>query len=83
MATAIQQITNGVHFLAPELILVIAVCVMFLTGPFFVTEAGVGAAGLLAAVHRPDVAGAAAAGGSAGVAGAFAASAAGGAIAGT
>lgn len=46
MATAIQQITNGVHFLAPELILVIAVCVMFLTGPFFVTEAGVGAPGL-------------------------------------
>lgn len=46
MATAIQQITNGVHFLAPELILVVAVCVMFLTGPFFVTEAGVGTPGL-------------------------------------
>ena len=46
MATAIEQITNGVHFLAPELILVLAVCVMFLAGPFFVTEAGVGASGL-------------------------------------
>ena len=46
MAIAIEQITNGVHYLAPELILVLAVCVMFLTGPFFVTEAGVGAAGL-------------------------------------
>jgi len=46
MATAIQQITNGVHFLAPEIVLVVTVGVMFLTGPFFVTEAGVGAAGL-------------------------------------
>ncbi len=46
MAIAIEQITNGVYYLAPELILVLAVCVMFLTGPFFVTEAGVGAAGL-------------------------------------
>jgi NADH-quinone oxidoreductase subunit N len=46
LATAIEQITNGVHFLAPELILVLAVCVMFLTGPFLVTEAGVGAPGL-------------------------------------
>ncbi|MBA4106035.1 MAG: NADH-quinone oxidoreductase subunit L [Pirellula sp.] len=46
MATAIEQLTNGVHFLAPELILVVTVCVMFLTGPFFVTEAGVGAPGL-------------------------------------
>jgi NADH-quinone oxidoreductase subunit N len=46
MATAIDQINNGVHFLAPELILVVTVCVMFLTGPFFVSEAGVAALGL-------------------------------------
>ena len=46
MATAIDQINNGVHFLAPELILVVTVCVMFLTGPFFVSEAGVAAPGL-------------------------------------
>jgi NADH-quinone oxidoreductase subunit N len=46
MDTAIRQLTNGVHFLAPELILVLAVCVMFITGPFFVSEAGVAAPGL-------------------------------------
>ena len=46
MATAIQQITNGVHYLAPELILVLTICVMFVTGPFFVTEGGVAAPGL-------------------------------------
>ncbi|WP_428308766.1 NADH-quinone oxidoreductase subunit N [Lacipirellula sp.] len=46
MATAIDQINNGVNFLVPELILVVTVCVMFLTGPFFVSEAGVAAPGL-------------------------------------
>ena len=46
MGTAISQITNGVHFLGPELVLVLAVCVMFITGPFLVTEGGVAAPGL-------------------------------------
>ena len=46
MATAVQQLVNGVHFLAPELILVVTVCVMFITAPFFVSEAGVAAPGL-------------------------------------
>lgn len=46
MNTAISQLTNGIHFLGPELVLVLAVCVMFITGPFLVTEAGVAAPGL-------------------------------------
>ncbi|BBO31911.1 NADH-quinone oxidoreductase subunit N [Lacipirellula parvula] len=46
MATAIEQLNNGVHYLAPELILVMTICVMFITGPFFVTEGGVAAPGL-------------------------------------
>jgi NADH-quinone oxidoreductase subunit N len=46
MTEAIQQITGAVDLIVPELILVATVCVMFITGPFFVSEAGVAPAGL-------------------------------------
>lgn len=46
MTTAIEQLNNAVHLVAPELILLVTVCVMFITGPFFVSEAGVAPAGL-------------------------------------
>ncbi|MCC6492406.1 MAG: NADH-quinone oxidoreductase subunit N [Pirellulales bacterium] len=46
MTSAIDQINAAVHLVAPELILVITVCVMFVTGPFLVTEAGLATPGL-------------------------------------
>ena len=46
MTEAIQQITGAVDLIVPELILVATVCIMFITGPFFVSEAGVAPAGL-------------------------------------
>ncbi len=46
MTTAIDQLNNAIDLIAPELILLATVCVMFITGPFFVSEAGVAPAGL-------------------------------------
>src|SRR3990170_7785248 len=46
MTTAIEQLNNAIDLVAPELILLLTVCVMFITGPVFVTEAGVAPAGL-------------------------------------
>ncbi|RIK75300.1 MAG: NADH-quinone oxidoreductase subunit L [Planctomycetota bacterium] len=46
MTTAIEQLNAAVYLIAPELILVVTVCVMFITGPFFVTESGVATPGL-------------------------------------
>jgi NADH-quinone oxidoreductase subunit N len=46
MNIAIEQLKNGVYFLVPELVLVATVCVMFVTGPFLVSETGEAAAGL-------------------------------------
>jgi NADH-quinone oxidoreductase subunit N len=46
MDQAIRQIIDAVDLIAPELILVATVCVMFVTGPFFVSEAGVAPPGL-------------------------------------
>ena len=46
MTTAIEQLNNAIDLVAPELILLVTVCVMFITGPFFVSEAGVAPAGL-------------------------------------
>ena len=46
MDQAIRQLIEAVDLIAPELILVVTVCVMFVTGPFFVSEAGVAPTGL-------------------------------------
>jgi NADH-quinone oxidoreductase subunit N len=46
MNAAIDQLIQAVNLLSPELILVATVCVMFITGPFFVSEAGVAPPGL-------------------------------------
>ncbi len=46
MPEAFRQIIDAVDLIAPELILVATVCVMFVTGPFFVSEAGVAPPGL-------------------------------------
>jgi NADH-quinone oxidoreductase subunit N len=46
MKTAIDQLNNAVNLVSPELILLATVCVMFITGPFFVTEGGVAPPGL-------------------------------------
>jgi NADH-quinone oxidoreductase subunit N len=46
VTTAIEQLTAGVTLLTPELILLATICVMFITGPFFVSEAGVAPPGL-------------------------------------
>ena len=46
MTTAIEQLNNAIDLVAPELILLVTVCVMFITGPFFVSEAGVAPTGL-------------------------------------
>jgi len=46
MNAAIEQLRSGVDFIVPELILIVTVCVMFITGPFFVSEAGVAPPGL-------------------------------------
>jgi NADH-quinone oxidoreductase subunit N len=46
MTTAIEQLNNAIDLVAPELILLVTVCVMFITGPFFVSESGVAPSGL-------------------------------------
>lgn len=46
MIDAINRINDAVDLVAPELMLIVTVCVMFITGPFFVTEAGVAPEGL-------------------------------------
>jgi NADH-quinone oxidoreductase subunit N len=46
MKTAIEQLNAAMNFISPELILVATVCVMFITGPFFVSEAGIAPPGL-------------------------------------
>ncbi len=46
MATAIEQINQAVALVVPEIILLATVCVMFLTGPFLVSDAGRAGAGL-------------------------------------
>jgi NADH-quinone oxidoreductase subunit N len=40
LATAIEQINQAVALVVPEIILLATVCVMFLTGPFLVSDAG-------------------------------------------
>jgi NADH-quinone oxidoreductase subunit N len=44
--TAIKQLNDAVDLISPELILAVTVCVMFITGPFLVSEAGVAPPGL-------------------------------------
>src|SRR5262245_20580117 len=46
LATAIEQINQAVALVVPQIILLATVCVMFLTGPFLVSEAGRTGAGL-------------------------------------
>jgi NADH-quinone oxidoreductase subunit N len=46
MTIAVDQLIHAVDLISPELILVATVCVMFITGPFFVSEAGAAPAGL-------------------------------------
>jgi NADH-quinone oxidoreductase subunit N len=46
MPDSIRQIIDAVDLIVPELILVATVCVMFVTGPFFVSEAGAAPPGL-------------------------------------
>jgi NADH-quinone oxidoreductase subunit N len=46
MTAAIEQLQHAVDLVSPELILLVTVCVMFITGPFFVSEAGVAPPGL-------------------------------------
>src|SRR5215475_10119146 len=46
MNVAIDQINHAVSLVAPEIIILAAVCVMFLVGPFMVSETGQAASGL-------------------------------------
>jgi NADH-quinone oxidoreductase subunit N len=46
MNVAIQQLIHPVDLISPELILLATVCVMFITGPFFVSEGGAAPPGL-------------------------------------
>lgn len=44
--TAIERINAAAGYLVPEIILLATMCIMFLVGPFFVTEDGKGLSGL-------------------------------------
>lgn len=46
MMTAIQQLNDAARLIAPEIVLIATVCVMFLVGPFLVGPAGQATAGL-------------------------------------
>jgi NADH-quinone oxidoreductase subunit N len=41
-----DQINNAIQFILPEVVLIATVCVMFLAGPFLVTESGIAQSGL-------------------------------------
>ncbi|HEY2413684.1 MAG TPA: hypothetical protein VGI40_15650, partial [Pirellulaceae bacterium] len=46
MNAAIEQLNHAASLIAPEIVLLAAVCVMFLIGPFLVTDTGRATAGL-------------------------------------
>ena len=46
MNATIEQINHAASLVAPEIVLLVTVCVMFLVGPFMVSETGEAASGL-------------------------------------